>query len=169
MTMTLIETKTLGSAAASIEFTSIPQDSTDLLLKISGRTSGGAAAMLISFNGSTASFAARILLATGASITSYGNAREIGTLDGGGITANTFINAETYIFNYTGATNKSYSSNSVTEQNATTAYLQIVGGLWSNTAAITSLAVSGSSNLETGSTISLYKITKGSSGGVTVT
>ena len=168
MTMTLIETKTLGTAAASIEFTSIPQDGTDLLIKISGRTSGGAAAMLISFNGSTASFAARVLLGTGASVSSYTNPREIGTLDGGGITANTFINAETYIPNYTGATNKSYSSDSVSEQNATSAYQEIIAGLWSNTAAITSLAVSGSSNLEAGSTISLYKITKGTDGIVVV-
>ena len=165
--MKRIESKTLGTAAASIEFTSIPQTYTDLLVKISGRTSVGAAAMLISFNGSTANFSASVLLGTGASVASYTNPREIGTLDGGGITANTFINAETYIPNYTGATNKSYSSDSVSEQNATTAYQEIIAGLWSDTAAITSLAISGSSNLEAGSTASLYGVLKGSDGIVT--
>ena len=38
MTMSLIETKTLASAAASIEFTDIPQDGTDLLVLASIRS-----------------------------------------------------------------------------------------------------------------------------------
>ena len=167
MTMTLIETQTLASAAASIEFTSIPQDATDLLIKISGRTSGAAAAILIAFNGSTSSFSARILLGVGASAVTYTNAREAGTFNGAGDTSNTFGNTDVYIPNYTGSTNKSYSADSVTENDGTSAYQSIVAGLWSNTDAITSLAISGSSNLEAGSTISLYKITKGSDGIVT--
>jgi hypothetical protein len=169
MTMTLIETKTLDTAQASIEFTSIPQDFTDLVLKVSGRTTGGAAAMLIAFNGSTSNFLARVVLGTGASKTGYSNAREAGTFNGSGDTSNTFNNTEIYIPNYTGSKNKTYSSDSVTENNATSAYQSITAGLWSNIAAITSLAISGSSNLVAGSTISLYGILKGSDGIVTTT
>ena len=163
--MQLIETKTLASAAASIEFTSIPQDGTDLVAVISARNSTTESVGLISFNGSTTGRTFRYLLGTGSSPSS-------GTFDGYGFTtalssytANTFSNSQVYIPNYTGSTNKSYSLDDVTENNATAAFMLIGAGLWSNTSAITSVTFTASTgNLVAGSTISLYKITKGSDG-----
>jgi len=168
--MQLIESKTLGTAAASIEFTSIPQDGTDLVLFISGRTarSNEVDGVLLAFNGSGASFTARRLFGNGSSATSDTvNGHPFFT--GATSTSNTFGNSTIYIPNYTGSTNKSFSADGVSENNATLSYQGISAGLWSNTAAITQITVSSeaSSNLQAGSTISLYKVTKGSDGIVT--
>ena len=172
MTYQLIETKTLGTAAASIEFTSIPQDGTDLLLVTALRSDDGVVAQeaLVAFNGSTSSFSARQLYAFGTTVASTTPARQVGGHPSSQVTANTFGNTSIYIPNYAGSTNKSYSVDSVSENNSSSQYfLNIVAGLWSNTAAITTITItSGAGNLIAGSTISLYKITKGSSGGVVV-
>jgi hypothetical protein len=167
--MKLIESKTLTGTQNAIEFTSIPQDGTDLVLVCSTRTTNsGGTGMYISFNGSTASFSSRFLEGNGSSTSSGTLARYAGNANDSGSTSNTFSNVITYIPNYTGSTNKSYSTDSVTENNATTAFQHIIAGLWSNTAAITSLAIASSpGDLVAGSTISLYKITKGSDGIVT--
>ena len=172
MTMTLIETKTLGTAAASIEFTSIPQDGTDIAFFISGRNSGSnvAEAVYLSLNGSSADFTGRYLEGNGATAYSGTLARYVGSIPGATATSNTFGNIAFYIPNYSGSTNKSYSVDAVTENNATTAYQSLVAGLWSQTAAITSATFTpgGSLNFVAGSTISLYKITKGTDGIVVV-
>jgi hypothetical protein len=176
MTMQLIETKTLGTAAASIEFTSIPQDGTDLLVLLSGR--GVAAATLVSaglfINSVAADTSWRRLSGNGSSAssgsTTGANDFLIGDIPGANATSNTFSNNSIYIPNYTGSQQKSLSSDSVAENNATTADQNIIAGLCTKTAAVTSLTVriyGGSSNLAAGSTVSLYKVTKGS-GGATV-
>jgi hypothetical protein len=171
MTMTLIETKTLASAAASIEFTSIPQDGTDLVVLVSGRS---ARALVIDgvgvyFNGSTTGYTGRRLFGSGSSVGSDTTYLGMPWMTAANATSNTFGNAAIYIPNYTGSTNKSFSIDGVGENNATDTYQGIGAGLWSNTAAITSLAITGetSTNLQIGTTISLYKITKGSDGIVT--
>jgi hypothetical protein len=171
MTMTLIETKTLGAAAAAIEFTSIPQDATDLLVLMSFRSVSGAIAsgITLKFNGSSASFAARRMFGDGS--TAYGDANlGLFILNGPTSTSNSFSNVSLYVPNYAGSTNKSFSADGVQETNGTTAYSGLVAGVWSNTAAITSITLSDEAvvNLAIGSTASLYKITKGSSGGVVV-
>jgi hypothetical protein len=168
MTMTLIETKTLGTAAASIEFTSIPQDGTDLVVLYSLRAnSGGATNVFLTLNGSTSGFTNRNLYGDGTSRFTDTTARYIGVATGSTDTANTFSNGRLTIPNYSGSTNKSFSSDDVSENNGSVAFPSIVAGLWSNTAAITSLTITISGNLAVGSTISLYKITKGSDGIVT--
>jgi hypothetical protein len=85
-------------------------------------------------------------------------------------TSNTFSSTQVYIPNYAGSTNKSVSIDHVTENNATNAYFSgIVAGLWSNTAAITSVKIldQDGGSLVAGSTASIYGILKGS-GGATV-
>jgi hypothetical protein len=167
--MTLIETKTLLSAAASIEFTSIPQDGTDLLLLVSGRSAGnGDAQMNIKPNGSTSSLTIRRLQGDGSSASSSSGSELYARVNPNDTTANTFANTSIYIPNYSGSTNKSFSIDSVYENNATAAVQKISAGLWSSTAAITSITIApNSSNFVTGTTASLYKITKGSDGIVT--
>ena len=177
MTMTLIETKTLGTAAASIEFTSIPQTYTDLKLIVSGRADGGSYpgevgwALTIGFNGSTSNFTARILAGNGASVSSATTARIIGFLTGAAATSNTFGSSSIYIPNYAGSTNKSFSGDAVSENNATTAFQRLCAGLWSNSAAITSIQLDvelgTGGNFVAGTTASLYGILKGSDGIVT--
>ena len=169
MTMTLIETKTLGTAASAIEFTSIPQDGTDLLLVASIRAVDEQLVSVFNLNGSTTGFTSRYLMGNGSSVESSTFTRFWAAIPYGSFTSNTFGNAQMYIPNYAGSTNKSVSADSVSENNATTSYQQISAHLWSNTAAITSVAISANAgNLAAGSTISLYKITKGTDGIVVV-
>jgi hypothetical protein len=56
-------------------------------------------------------------------------------------TANTFGSTEIYIPNYTSGNYKSSSADSVTENNATTAYAQLAASLWNNTAPINSIKI----------------------------
>lgn len=171
MTYQLIETKTLGTAAASIEFTSIPQDGTDLYISASLRQSSANVNQIVwQINGATTNFSYRILEGTGSAVSSGNNTLNyIGLVQGSSSTSNTFASNSIYITNYAGATAKSISTDAVTENNATAAIQHITATLWNNTAAITSLRFDAfSGNLEIGSTISLYKITKGTLAGVVV-
>jgi len=172
MTMTLIETKTLGTAAAWVEFTSIPQDGTDLVVVVSARAVAGGLAdgVAIRFNVVGTGYTARRMYVFNSSIAGDTSATGDFIINGPTSTANTFSNTQFYISNYAGSTNKSYSNEGVAETSASNAFIGMTAGLWSNTAAITSLRISAesTSNLAISSMISLYKITKGSSGGVVV-
>jgi hypothetical protein len=172
MTMTLIETKTLGAAASSIEFTSIPQDGTDLLLLVSPSNSTDLVETRLRFNSDTGSnYTTRRLYGSGSSVardtssTTYlpfllGNATSF--------TANTFGNGAITIPNYRGSTAKSVSADTVSENNGTESYQNITAGLWNSTAAITSILIlPPSGNLLANTTASLYKVTNGSDGIVT--
>jgi hypothetical protein len=177
MTMQLIQTQTLGSSAASIVFSSIPQNFTDLMLVCSVRGNSGTGEYIVgSFNSNTTGYVARVLSGSGSgsgatSTFTTGAASRIFTYAvGNDATANTFCNSQVYIPNYAGSVNKCYSSEGVMENNATLSIQEILSGLWSNTAAITSITLvpfSGGAAWLAGSTISLYGITKGS-GGATV-
>jgi hypothetical protein len=152
--------------AANIEFTSIPATFTDLKLVFSARTTnaGNEANVSISLNGSTSGFSQRGLYGDGASAGSFSRTDNlnIALVTSSGNTASTFGNAEIYFPNYAGSTNKSFSVDDVTEGNMTTAYAQMHAGLWSNTAAITSITLTpqGLGNFVQYSTASLYGISK---------
>lgn len=165
--MQLVSTVTLGSAAASIEFTSIPQDGTDLVYVASLRCSSTAVLARHYFNGDTGSnYEWRWLRGTGsaASSGSSGGASLYGLtswVNGSGATANTFSNFSVYVPNYTVSQNKSWSVDAVDENNATASYQNITAGIWNQTTAVSSISISvNTGNLEAGSTVSLYKITK---------
>jgi hypothetical protein len=173
--MKLIESKTLGTAQASIEFTSIPQDGTDLVAVASIRTTRANFAddIVFRFNGDTGTnYSYRSLYGTGSARDSGSGTISrgyFGLFCGDGGTSNTFGNGLLYIPNYTGSTQKSSSADAVNEQNSSPANQIIIAGLWTGTAAITSILFysDNAANLLAGTTISLYKITKGSDGIVT--
>ena len=169
--MKLIATATVGSGGAGdITFNSIPQTFTDLLLLFSLRATGASyeATFPLYFNGTGTGYTFRTLSGDGASASSSSGSSAQGVkLVAATATANTFSNGQVYIPNYTAAVNKSYSFDHITENNATNAVQQIAAALWANTAAITSVSIQGTSFVEN-STASLYGITKGSDGIVTV-
>lgn len=146
-TMVKLQTVTVGSGgAATIDFTSIPQTYTDLKIVLSARTdrsSGGSNDYTkITFNGSNTGYSIRSLYGDGAtagSNTYSGNWLEPFGLTSNTATASVFGNLEVYISNYTSSNNKSVSMDGVAETNATTQYIGLSAGLWSNTAAITSI------------------------------
>ena len=145
-TMQLIAKQTVGSGgAASVTFSNIPQTYTDLKVVYTVRSSNTNPSNTIdlSFNGSTSGFTNRYLQAPGPSSGSN-FARFSGAQNSSSETANTFSNGEIYIPNYTGSNNKSYSADWVYENNSSSGYgVGFVADLWSNTAAITSIGITG--------------------------
>jgi hypothetical protein len=172
MTMTLIETKTLDTAVSTVSFTSIPQTFTDLLLLASTRSSRtGAAAFIGAYiNGTTTNQSNRRLAGDGSTASSSGESNNWSFISASAIdTASTFSNTSIYVPNYAGSTAKSFSLDSVSENNGTTARQIITAGLWNSTTAITSLQlIDPNGNFVVGSVLSLYGILKGSDGIVTV-
>jgi hypothetical protein len=167
-TYTLLETITVGAAgASSVTFNSIPQTGyTDLVLKVSWRTTAAVTANIgyITFNADTTGYSHKFVQGNGATADSGGytgaNSKNSGIIPGSSATANTFSNNEIYIPNYRGSTYKSYSIDSTGENNATTSYAMLLAGLWSNTAAITSIKFEeqNGATLAQYSTFSLYGV-----------
>lgn len=165
-TCKLIAKNVLSSGATSITFDNIPSTYTDLLLVASVRSTRASNQqdyLQISFNSSTSNFSGRRLRGTGAAVVSeLTTVREVSDLPASQATSNTFSNIEIIVPNYAGSTNKSFSATSAQEDNQTTAYLDAIAGLWSNTAAITSITLGSgnTANLAADSSFFLYGITK---------
>jgi hypothetical protein len=146
-TFVKIATVTVGSGgAASMDFTSIPSTYTDLCLKFSARSNtniaGNGDLYYLLFNGSSANFTKKYLYGSGTAAASLSTANNTyGWIDSSDATASTFGNGEIYIPNYAGSSNKSFSTDSVTETNATAAYTALLASLWSNTAAINQITL----------------------------
>lgn len=163
----LISSVTVGAGgASSIDFTSIPSTYTDLVLVFSLRGSAAATnqefSMFLNNNGTGYSF--RRLFGSGTTASSdSGSSTAAPQAVGANATASTFSNGIAYFPNYAGSTNKSYSIDQVTENNATAAIQSITAALWSNTAAITQISIQGTT-IQQYSTAYLYGLTKGSGG-----
>ena len=146
-----ITTVTVGSGGvATIEFASIPQTYTDLYLVHSLRTNRSGETeegVEIQFNSNTANFTSRRLIGNGSTAASQTIVtREAGIVPGANATASTFGNTSIYIPNYTSANYKSFGVDGVMENNATLSYVVLSAGLWSNTAAITNIKLTGYSS-----------------------
>ncbi len=169
-TYTKIASVTVGAGgASSIDFTSIPATFTDLVVKASVRSDKAStfADLTMKFNSSTTSYTNRLVYGDGSSagsyLDNYANQGYITTMNGATSTSSTFTNAEVYIPNYAGSANKSFSDDGVTENNATSSYAVLNAGLWSNTAAITNIALlTPSGNFVQYSTATLYGVTNAS-------
>lgn len=166
---TLISSVTVGAGgAASVSFSSIPSTFTDVVLVASANHTGYGITIMLTLNGSSSGFTAKELYGTGSSVASQ-------SLTDGAVfvdaePGSTFGATQIYFPNYAGSTNKSFSVESVTEQNSSSARQQIQGGLWSNTAAITTITLTpifGVNLFGQYSTFYLYGLLKGS-GGATV-
>lgn len=162
-----IASTSLTTAASSIDFNNIPSGYTDLYLVLSLRGDAASAYndSYIQFNNDTgANYSMRRIYGTGSSatsdsLTSGANYGRISPSVGATGTSSTFGNGMVYIPNYTGSTQKSFTSDGVTENNATGAFAALYADLWTGTAAISSLKVFGlSTTLQPNSTATLYGI-----------
>jgi hypothetical protein len=177
MFQTLIASTTVGAGgAATIDFTSIPQTYTDLVLVASLRSdlATTTAPLAMRFNGLTTNiYQMRQLRGSGAAVTSNSNssqnAFDLGDcIPGSSSTANTFASVALVIPNYTGSTTKIYSFDGVAEGNiASTVYQVLNTGRFSDTGAITQITINTAYNWVQHSTAYLYGTLKGS-GGATV-
>jgi hypothetical protein len=163
----LLETIHLTSSTASVVLDNIPQTGyTDLKVVLSVRNaSSGIGTVRMGFNGSTASnYNYRQLQANGGStlttstgLSAASTANEIALTNGNTSTANTFTNSEIHIPNYTSSVAKSWSVDSVEEENATTAYTRITSGLWTLTNSISSITFTlDAGSFAQNSTFSIY-------------
>ena len=161
-----IATVTVGAGgASSIEFTSIPQTYTDLVVLSSVRFDiSGDNGFYFQFNNDTGTNYARLYLygdgssASSASATSQTRV-PIGIGARSTATASTFSNSSGYIPNYTGSNYKSVSVDAVNENNATSADAMFWASIWNSTSAITSMKLFPSSgNIVQYSTATLYGI-----------
>jgi len=158
----LLERIELNATTTSVTFANIPQTGyTDLKIVASARDNRSAVAsdFIIGFNGVTTNLSFRRLYGDGSNaISTSGSFGSAGIEVANTATASTFSNVEITIPNYRSSNFKSYSVDSVSENNATAAYAQLTAGLWSNTAAITSITFTAesSSSFLANSTFSLY-------------
>jgi hypothetical protein len=172
-TYTLISSQVLGSSAASVTFSSIPQTYKDLVLRISARNDYASVAfdnLYVTFNGevysgSQTTYSDTFVRGNGSATASgFDSAASKATLyqalNSATATSNTFSNNEMYIPNYTSSAYKPISSFNTAETNATNAYINAEALLWSNTSAITSITLSqrAGPNFVSGSSFYLYGV-----------
>jgi hypothetical protein len=134
-----------SGGSATIDFSSIPSTYTDLCLKVSARGTvvrgSGGYYYAVSINGLTTNQSERYINSNGSAATSGSFTRLTGYMNDSGTTASTFGSDEWYFTNYAGSTNKSVSLDSLNENNATLADMNILAGLWSSTAAINQITL----------------------------
>ena len=166
-TYVLIASSTVGSGgASSIDFTSIDSTYTDLCLLASLRPvgSGFDGCYVYLNNDQTSGRYATVVLrgsSGGGGLSSFvgGDTTKSYAGELTNNTASTFGNLQIYIPNYAGSNQKSYSIDSVGENNATDAYQVLSAGKYNQTTAITQVSLRiASSNLAQYSTAYLYGI-----------
>ena len=158
MGYTKIASITVGaSPVTSVTFSSIPQTYKDLVLKMCAGSTAGLSLQYFTFNGSTSNFQYTAIRAGASSVASFGTGLSGIWAGYNSYDTNTFSNSEAYISNYTGSTYKSVSVDGSNEQaNNTDSYLILNAGLWSDTAAITSITVTATA--QQNSTFYLYGV-----------
>jgi hypothetical protein len=167
-TFELIASSTVGAGGASaITFSSIPSTYTDLCLKYSVRSDRAASnvdnvQLNLNAQGVNTNITVRSVYGDGSSAASIAVIDLAGGVaPGASATSNTFANNELYFPNYLSSNNKSFSSDSTMENNATFSIPILSAGLWSQTAAITSVSIDLQyGNFTQHSTAYLYGISK---------
>jgi hypothetical protein len=162
-TLVPIATQTLGGAAASITFSSIPGTYTDLRLVITGTVATSAGTGLcLQLNGDTATnYSDTHVVGSGATTTAYNNTSGTKILFNGFTTISTTVPGmwSVDLMSYAGSTNKTVLVTQSLDLNGS-GDVEIGVGLWRSTAAITSIKIFEASgvNLATGTIATLWGI-----------
>lgn len=165
-TFTKIAAVSVGVLGSStISFTSIPSTYTDLCLVLSARNdyalnSDSYRFGTLQFNSVGTNQTSRFLTGDGSTTGSGSDTAIYFWTPKVSATSNTFGSTSFYVPNYAGSNNKSVSIDNVTENNATNVFSVLEAGLWSSSAAITSITLTSgsSSNFVQYSTATLYGI-----------
>ena len=156
-----IATTTLGSAAASITFSSIPATYTDLRLVFVGTTTTGGSGYCRFNSDSGSNYSATYLRGDGSTASSArsSNYDRVPFGDGDYGISTSVPELDTIdIFSYAGSTNKTCLVTISPDKNGSGTLGRTVS-LWRNTAAITSITLTnGGTNWATGTTATLYGI-----------
>jgi hypothetical protein len=162
-TLIPIQTYTLTTTAASITFSNIPQNYTDLKVVASLRGNSTQNWGDITFNGGGTAISMRHLLNNGGSVISQAYSPLRFQCNTDSHTAGTFSSAQMYITNYTSSTSKPISMDGTQENFSSTVGQHIAAGLWASSSAITSITITpdGGGTFIAGSTVTLYGISNG--------
>lgn len=140
-----IASVTVGSGgAASMNFSSIPATYTDLKLVASLRSNraGNVKDTIdLKINNVTTTLSQKYLQGNGSGASSGSLANYWGETDAATATASVFGNMEFYFPNYASANYKSFSIDTVSEDNATLSIAELLAGLWSTTTAMNQLTL----------------------------
>jgi hypothetical protein len=154
-TYTPIATTTLGSAAASYTFSSIPSTYTDLILVVNGSTSSTNIDYGLRFNSDSGSnYSRTYVLGTGSAAAS-GRDANLSHM----IMANFTSSQSTVIFQIMNYSNSTTYKTALSRSNSGTYVIGYVG-MWRNTNAITSVEflTTSANTLAVGSVLTLYGI-----------
>ena len=163
-----------------ITFDNIPQDGTDLCIMFSARSTtntGTSDLLVMRFNDDSTTYATRTLQDVTGTVSSVSNPASVTNYASVGYMAqanwtnsSVFSNNSIYIPNYAGTTAKSISSDMVVlDSDADPRLAWIAASSWDGTTGITKIVFFPlSNNFAQYTSATLYKITKGSSGGVSV-
>ena len=163
-TYKLIASNELSTTASSITFSSIPQNYTDILLRISSRTDGANAGIQVKPNNSGAAYTTRRILkdVSTFSADSITTLNWFGLQNGNWTFSDSFSHNDYYIPDYSsgGTFYKVASLNTTTTNNSTTQYMGFFGNKLNITDDITSIVIvpEGSANFVSGSGFYLYGI-----------
>ena len=154
-----IATTTLGSAAASVTFSSISGSYTDLVLVIWGRTSTGGGDVICQFNSDTGSnYSWTRLSGDGSSAASSRSSNSTNIR----LTVAAYpdsTNATLVLASINNYSNSTTYKTVLTRANQTGQAAEAIVGLWRNTNAITSIVVTSTpNNFNSGATFTLYGI-----------
>jgi hypothetical protein len=155
-----IATATLGSAAATITFSSIPATYTDLRIALVGSLSGGGNYGNLRFNSDSGSnYSVTILRGNGSAASSarQSNATEILYQWTATASSSDLVFHSVDVFSYAGSTFKTALFSLSQDANGSGSVERNVG-LWRNSAAITSVNLISSSTWNIGTTATLYGI-----------
>lgn len=148
-TYELIASTTVGSGgASSIDFSSIPNTFTDLVVHLSGRSSRSnpTDTVFLKFNNTNSTYSTIRVYSTGTSVGSdtgsTGNGLDVATLNGATSTSSFFSNQKIYIPSYTSSNKKTISYDGTSSNNSTTGnFLVLTSGQWSGTSTINQITL----------------------------
>lgn len=156
-----IATTTLGSAAASITFSSIPATYTDLRIVVTGKPTSGSFMWMRYNSDSATNYSVTVLSGDGASAASaaISNAAQITckAYSSDGTTNPTFYSID--VFSYAGSTYKTSLCSTSSDDNGS-GYVQRIVSLWRSTSAINTVTLlrNASDTFAAGTTATLYGI-----------
>ena len=167
-TYTPIATQTLNSNAASVTFTNIPQNFTDLIVVATGQVVSESTLYFRFNNDSGSNYSTTVLYGTGSAAGGYrwSNQAQMYFYNWNG------NNQGNAIFNIQNYSNTTTNKTVIARTNNATNTATACAGLWRSTAAITELLIHSNDTFVSGSTFNLYGIAAGAPkafGGNTVT
>ena len=154
-----IATQTLGSAAASVTFSSIPSTYTDLVLVCNYATSASTGNALLTFNSdTTALYSETAVIGNGTSATSSRDSAQ-NSIPISWFGTNSTADRVELIYNIQNYANTSTFKTTVGRFNLSERGTGAIVGLYRSTSAINSLTITnGNNNFATGATFNLYGI-----------